>query len=297
MATRTRQSSKRGSRSASSLEAPAAARLTPSERAHERLMLRWMERTGFDTGALAKLHARRRREVAKEIETRRRSALAQAAAIDATSKARIRQFAAAKGLDIFTVPTFTLDKPIRISASPRSILKSAKIQPFDSFAKIRTKRTSSGTDRVSFIYRFINQSLEPVAIDAITLVSASGFLDMNVHGGLFYHWGTLDPTAQISIHVTSGDEVVHETHLLPGAVLAVNHPLAIGDGREARGCHDTFNLTALHHFVPPLATARIRISLLIEADCGSGFESDADFASGQLRVGCPLCVVRVHKGG
>jgi hypothetical protein len=200
----------------------------------------------------------------------------------------------AKKSGFFTVPSFTLDKPVRISARPRKILKMSRIKPFDSFAKIRVDRRQEGQDKLFFIFEWLNRSTNRVAIDAVTFLSASGFLELIVSGGVFLHWGFLTGSAQIALGPLSRS-IPHETQNLKGGLMAVNHPVVPGDGLESGASHNAFNLTALHHPVGAFQTVLIEISLTIDSDCGSSFQSKADFESGPLGVSCPLVVVWVHQ--
>ncbi len=275
--------------------APARARLSKSERAASKLVVDWMRKSGLDTKALAALQEERRLEIQRFVEKERAKATKHAA----TSHAAVRDHARAlqtlaKQGGFFTVPTFTLDKPVRISARRSTILKMSRIKPFDSFAKIRVFRIKEGKDELFFVFEWTNSSAAPVAIDALTFLSASGFLGMNVEGGLFSPVGLMSVSAQIALGRSERKNTVYETRGV-GHLIVQNLAFLPGDGHESHGCDGAFNLTALHHPVAPFQTVRIVVSLTVESECGSGFDSDADFESGPFGVGCPVVVVRVHQ--
>jgi hypothetical protein len=275
--------------------APAGTRLTGSERAAGKLLADWMRRSGLDIKALSALQNDRRLEIRRSVEAERAEASKQAAISHAiaTGQAKTLRALAPKS-GFFSVPSFTLDKPFRIRALPRGILRSSRIKPFDSFAKMRVDRRQEGQDKLFFHFRWSNQSTEPVAIDAVTLLSASGFLDLSVSSGVFLNFGFVTAIAQIALGPSVRDGVAHESRTL-GAVSTTNTPLIPFDGHEARAASGVFNLTALHHPVGPLQTVFITISVTIDSDCGSSFRLIADFDSGLLGVSCPLVVVRVHQ--
>jgi hypothetical protein len=274
---------------------PAGARPTRSERAAVKLVADWMRRSGLDTRALAALQDERRLEIERSVKEGRAEAVKQAATQFAAVRghAKALQALAKKG-GFFTVPSFTLDKPIRISADPRRILRQSRIKSFDSFAKMRVDRRQEGQDKLSFVFTFFNQTDAPVAIDAVTFLSASGFLDMTVGGGVVFNFGFLLAVAQIAVGPTESGSIPHEARTL-GALSPFNNPLFPFDGHESTGAHGAFNLTALHHPVGPRQSVFIVVSVTIDSDCGSSFRSLADFESGVLGVSCPLVVVRVHR--
>ena len=274
----------------------AHARFSKSERAASKLVADWMRKSGLDTKALAALEDERRLEIQRFVEEERAKTAKQAAISHAAvrNQARALQTLAKKG-EFFTVPSFTLNKPVRISATPGNILKMSRIKPFDSFAKIRVDRKQEGKDKLSFIFEWFNSSTTPAAIDAVTFLSASGFLELSVGGGVLYHWGFLTVSAQIALGPSLSGSIAYETKDLSGGLMAVNHPIVPGDGHEAGGCHGAFNLTALHHPVAPFQAVLIEVSLTVDSDCGSSFHSIADFESGFLGVSCPVVVVRVHQ--
>jgi hypothetical protein len=260
-----------------------------------------MRKSGLDTKALAALQAERRLEIQKFVAEERAKAVKLAAISHAVvrDQAKALQTLAKKG-EFFTVPSFTLNKPVRITANPRKILRMSRIKPFDSFAKIRVDRTENGQDKLSFIYEWRNSSITPVAIDAVTFLSESGFLELSVSGGVTFHFGFLTGTAQIALGPSSRKSITYETRSI-GALGAVNTPLYPGDGHDSGGFHNAFNLTALHHPVAPLQTVLIEVSMTIDSDCFETFKSTtnfrtkADFESGFLGVSCPVVVVRVHQ--
>ena len=175
-----------------------------------------------------------------------------------------------------------------------------RIKPFDSFAKIRVDRRQNGQDKLFLIFEWSNSSNPPVAIDAVTFLSESGFLELAVSGGFTFHFGFLTGTAQIALGPSSRQSITYETKSI-GALSAVNNPGLPGDGHAAGGFHHAFNLTALHHPVAPFQTVRIEISVTIDSDCFATFQSTtdfqtkADFESGFLGVSCPVVVVRVSQ--
>jgi len=253
------------------------------------------------TKALAALEEERRLEIQRFVEKERAKAVKQAA----ISHAAVRDHAKAlqtlaKKSGFFTVPSFTLNKPVRITASPRKILRMSRIKPFDSFAKMRVDRRQNGQDRLSFIYEWSNSSITPVAIDAVTFLSESGFVELAVSGGATFHFGFVTGTAQIALGPSSRKSITHETRNI-GTLHAVNNPLFPGDGHDSGGFSNAFNLTALHHPVAPFQTVLIEVSITIESDCFATFQSTtdfrtkADFESGILGVSCPVVVVRVHQ--
>jgi len=269
---------------------------TRSERAAKALIADWMRKSGLDTKALSALAKEREREIERIVEGEKANAtktakIAQAAVKERTSVLR----ALAKPGGFFGVPSFTLDKPVHISTTPRKILKSSRIKPFNSFAKFRSERTEEGNDTLTFHYEWVNKSDAPVAIDAITFVSGSGFFDMSVSGGFTFRTGFLSARAQLELSSRPGPKVVHEDKAFGRTLLALNMPMVPFDGHDAAGCHDAFNLTALRHPVAPARKVRIEVSLIVNSDCGNSFRSKVDFESGLLGVSCPLVVIRVHQ--
>ena len=272
------------------------------ERAADKLILDWLRKSGLDLKALAALQEQRRLKLRRFVEAERTKAVKLAAISHAAVKGQAKALQAlAKKSEFFTVPTFTLAKPVRISATPTKILRMTRIKPFDSFAKFRVDRRENGQDRVSFIFEFSNNRTTPVVIDAVTFLSATGFVDLAVSGGVTPHSGFVLGTAKIALRPSpSGQAITHETKTL-GVLSTFNLPFVPGDGHAAGGFSNAFNLAALHHPVGPLQTVLIEITVVIESECQATFQlttafrTKADFESGPLGASCPLVVVRVHQ--
>lgn len=261
----------------------------------EKVIAAWRRKTGLDVKALAKEDASRVRSV-KALALEQKSRLSKVAGLaraDVESHAKsVGASAATSGF--FGVPSFTLDKPVRITSRPFGVLKSKTIKPFKSFAKFRIDRDEEGTDTVKFVYEWPNPFGDTVHIDAVTSIAASGLLELQIDGGLSYHWGTMDASVEIAVGVKRGNLRVHEQQFLRGAILAYNQPLVIGDGHESGGIHGEMQLTALGQPIEVRKTAQIEVRIKVISECGSGFRARADFESGLLGMSCPLVVIRVH---
>lgn len=274
---------------------PAQSRVLRGERAADKVLTGLMKKAGLETGALTKLKAQRERDF-KAVAAEQRSKASKIAALStgiAAAQATVMHAAARNG-GFFTVPSVTLDTPVRITSRPFGILKSKTIKPFKSFAKFRTDREVEGQDTVTFFFEWQNKSRSIVQVDAVTFIAATGFMELAIDGGVLFHWGTMSSSVQIATGIKRDDIFVRESQSLRGDLLASNTPIIPFDGHESSVAFGEFNLTAMGQRVEPRETMRVEVSVVIESECGSGFRSQADFQSGALGVSCPLVVLRIH---
>jgi hypothetical protein len=272
----------------------AQAKLRKSRAAADKLMLRWMTRSGVDVDKLRAAHEARDVELDRLVETHKRDALRQAAKLrnklHPGVAGQVKALSEVTGRrDFFPNPTFTLDTPFLIWSHPLLDLES-QAAPFDSWAKFRHRSSQyQGTQKVSFYFYWANPFSDFAVIDATTFVSASGHLKSHAPWG-WVNTSWIDAYARFGLWFGSPREIdpVDYADCWLGSTGAFGSTFTGGDTNSI-GISAAFQLSRTKFAVPPNAVVvfETALALIYENDEG---DIDADFESGDFRVACPLVV-------
>jgi hypothetical protein len=192
--------------------------------------------------------------------------------------------------DFFPFPTFTLDDPVEIRSFPDIPLSDYLGAPYTSFAKFNFSSSGSGDQKVGFFFFWQNPSKGYALINAATFMSATGHLKS--HGdwtfgangsyvyayALFnvwfgYRWSDISSS-------TSANTLLGQTAAL-GTML--------GSDTEGTTISAGANLDMTFVVVPPGSVVVFEVGLWLNYDNDSG-TIDADFASGDFQITCPVVV-------
>jgi hypothetical protein len=153
-------------------------------RAGEKLFSEFFRKAGLDEKKLAELQKQHNTELRRILDKYKAEAVKHASSVKDTIHSSIKSQSEALKLlaadnSFFPFPSFSLEKPLLILATPHSnIIWDSNIAPFDSWAKIRVDSTeSSGSQKVSFDFLWNNPSNFFAVINANTFMSASGLLE------------------------------------------------------------------------------------------------------------------------
>jgi hypothetical protein len=274
-------------------------RTSKRDYAAKALVEKWMKQTGFDTRALAALQRQQRVEADRELakqrakDAKRPSRRSNLAHVAVAHQARtFQQFAAKRGF--FPFPSVTLSRPDLILAEPDvKILVDSRIARFDSSAKILVDTKRSGVDKLSFIYPWQSDNPNPVVIDAVTFLSASGHLHLRQSGVLTSSIGVMRVTSQIeALSLDPSPTSLQKEVRGLGGVAAVSKPFWF-DGNHDETLSAALNLSVTHCIVPGLARVLFVVSVSVDCDFDPG-RAVADLASGNFGIRCPLVVVSVR---
>ena len=192
----------------------------------------------------------------------------------------------------FPHPSFTLDTPFLIRATPFMRLSSSASAPFASWAKFMLETSKEhGTQKMSFYFQWPNPFSDYAVINASTFLSATGYLTSNANWlplvnnstwvqawawfGLWFGVSdNLDPTGYVT-------EFLGQT----GAYAQWMTGPATGTKSISTGA----NLSRTMFAVPPGNVVVFEVALAINYEHHQG-NLEADFQSGDFRIACPLVV-------
>jgi hypothetical protein len=278
-------------------------KLLTAQRAGATLYDEFFRQAGLNTrkfGALRKQHGA---ELARIVEQEKAESIKRASRAKDTVHSSIKNQTQAlqalvAGNGFFPFPSFSLDKPFLIWATPHSnILSDSNIEPFNSWAKIRVRKSGSdGREKVSFYFLWSNPSNFYAVISAATFMSATGHLNATSYGGL----SGIDPTSRYSQLGCSANFALWSWWQQPPTATPYdNHPFAslwassgfLDDSKNA-SISDAASLNKSLFLVPPGSAVVLEVMFQVGYSINHG-RVDADFESGDFKIACPVVVVSV----
>jgi hypothetical protein len=272
---------------------PEGAKLQRNRRAAETMMSRWMRDSGLDLEKLQAAHEQ------SDAELQRLAATHKTETLRLVARRKNKPGIAGQGkvlgdltgkTDFFPNPTFSLDTPFLIWATPSLSLDSSAA-PFDSWAKFRLLTSQpSGTQKVSFYFYWVNPSSDYAVISAATSLSATGYLRAHAPWGLWVNTSMVGTSAWfglwfgVSNDLNSADYV---TVALGGA--EAYGSLYTGADVESTTISTGTSLSRTMFAVPPRGVVVFEVALAIDYDNDDG-NIEADFESGDFQIACPVVV-------
>lgn len=192
--------------------------------------------------------------------------------------------------DFFPYPTFTLDTPFLIWTIPLADVADSAAVPFGSWAKFDFKTSNSLTQKVGFYFYWPNPYQDYAVINAATFMSASGHLRAHAPWGLGVNTSEVYADALFNLWfgwptgVTSSN---YDAAYL-GAIGAMSQTF-FGPDVEATSISSGVSLSTTMFAVPPNDVVVFEVALALECYNDSG-NIDADFASGDFQIACPVVV-------
>ena len=197
---------------------------------------------------------------------------------------------ASKG-DVFPNPSYSLDKPFLIWTTPLIPLVDSAVVPFGSWAKFDFKTDAySGTQKVGFYFYWANPYGDYAVINAATFLSATGY--MRAHAPwLWANVSQVDAYAQFGLWFGWPKDVASTSYATePLGKVAASGALGTGPGVDSCSISAGVSLSKTLFAVPPGNDVVFEVVLSLEYYNDSG-NIDADFASGDFKIACPVVVL------
>jgi hypothetical protein len=271
------------------------ATLQKSRQASDKMVSGFLKEAGLDLKKFQALQEQRSVELERMVAQHKADALRLAkqrkdtihSSIAAQSKA-LGDLAAQS--DFFPYPTFTLDTPFLIWTIPLADIADSAAVPFGSWAKFDFKTSDSLTQKVGFYFYWANPYTDYAVINAATFMSASGHLrahapwTVGVNTSEVYAWALLNLWFGWPTGVTSSN---YDAAYV-GAIGAMSQTF-LGPDVEATSISSGVSLSTTMFAVPPNDVVVFEVALELDCENDSG-NIDADFASGDFQIACPVVV-------
>jgi len=270
---------------------PKSPKLDKSRKAAESAISNWMTASGLDLNRLQTMHEQRDAELLRLAAAHKKEALRLAAQqkklkISTQSDA----LAALAGNGFFPNPTFTLDTPFLIWTTPLMAIESSAA-PFNSWAKFKylTSQTS-GTQKVSFYFYWLNQFTDYAVINATTYLSASGYLRAHAPWGLSVNTSEVDTWAGLGLWFGTFGDLNYEDYVADFfGITGAYGSFFTGGDVESKTVSFGSTLSRTMFAVPPGNLVIFEVAVGVDYDNESG-NIEADFQSGSFQIACPLVI-------
>ena len=260
-----------------------------ADRTTERLATRWLRSSGLDIKAMFAVAEQRRLEWERGLPKREAEASrrwAQRIKVTRAQVAAQAQSLQAAADDFLPSGSFNIEAPVSIIASDPRILKSSRIAPFSSSAKVRVDRAAGTVDKVSFVYLLRNQSSSALFFDFHAPLSASGRVSLRQKGHFSGGFGLVELSA--AIEVLPSPITLDPQRLLLVSSATGGPPFWWVDRTEEKTFSDGTLLSATV-LVEGRAIAIILVSLIVNSDFDGHLV--ADMNTGDFDVRGPVVVV------
>jgi hypothetical protein len=271
------------------------AALQKTRQASDKMVSGFLKEAGLDLKQFQALQEKRGAELERMVAQHKKDALLLAAQRKDTLYSSIAAQTKALGDlasrgDFFPYPTFTLDKPFLIWSIPLAEIADSAAVPFGSWAKFDFKSSGSGDQKVGFYFFWSNPYQDYAVINAATFMAATGHLRSHAP------WGLGTNTSEVSAYAVlnlwfgwpSGVTSAYGDAWFLGRSGALSATF-IGPDTEGLSISQGVSLNTTMFAVPPNTVVVFEVALLLEYDNDSG-NIDADFASGDFQIACPVVV-------
>jgi hypothetical protein len=271
------------------------ATLQKSRKVSDKMVSGLLKEAGLDLRKFQALQEQRSLELERMVAKHKTEALRFArqrkGALHSSVAAQINALGklAARG-DFFPYPTFTLDTPFLIWSIPLADIADSAAVPFGSWAKFDFKSSQSGTQKVGFYFYWPNPYGDYAVINAATFMSATGHLRSHAPWGLGKNTSEVMATALFNLWFGWPTGVTSSTYASAwlGRSGALSTAL-IGPDVEGTSISSGVSLDTTMFAVPPGDVVVFEVALELDYDNDSG-NIDADFASGDFNIACPVVV-------
>jgi hypothetical protein len=270
------------------------ATLQKGRQASEKMLTGFLKQAGLDLKQLQALQEKRGAELERMVAKHKAEALKVASKHKGTLYSSTAQSKALAGLvsltDFFPYPTFTLDTPFLIWSIPLIDIADSAAIPFGSWAKFDFKTSQSVTQKVGFYFFWTNPYTDYAVINAATSLSATGHLRSHAPWGFGVNTSLVEADALLNLWI--GWPTDWRSGTYGAAYLGTSGAFSstlIGPDTEATSISSGVSLSATMFPVPPGATVVFEVALSLYCQNDSG-NIDADFASGDFKIECPVVV-------
>jgi hypothetical protein len=271
------------------------ATLQKGHRASEKMMTGFLKEAGLDLKKFQVMQEQRNAELERMVAKHKSEALRLASkrkdtlysSIAAQSKALADS---ASGVDLFPYPTFTLDTPFLIWTIPLADIADSAAVPFGSWAKFDFKTSQTVNQKVGFYFYWANPYTDYAVINAATFMSATGHLRSHAPWGLGTNTSLVEADALLNLWFGWPSGVISSTYASAnlGGSTALSTTF-IGPDTEGTSISSGVSLSTTMFAVPPDDVVVFEVALLLDCENDSG-NIDADFASGDFQITCPVVV-------
>ncbi len=271
------------------------ATLQKSRQASDKMVSGFLKQAGLDLKKFQALQEQRSAELERMVAQHKADALKLASQRKGTRFSSIAAQSKALGdlgarSDFFPYPTFTLDTPFLIWTIPLADIADSAAVPFGSWAKFDFKSSQSGTQKVGFYFYWPNPYGDYAVINAATFMSATGHLRSHAPWGFGKNTSEVMATALFNLWFGWPTGVTSSTYACEflGRSGALSTML-IGPDVEGTSISEGVSLSTTMFAVPPNDVVVFEVALELDYDNDSG-NIDADFASGDFQIACPVVV-------
>jgi hypothetical protein len=268
-------------------------RLERNRRRSEEMASALLTRAGFDMDKFQALQEQRNAELERVVTKHKTEALRRASRQKGPLHASIaEQSEALRDLvvqgDVFPYPAFTLDTPFLIWSTPLLPLESAAV-PFGSWAKFRvTTSEPRAWPKVSFYFYWASPFSDYAVINAATFMSATGHLRSHAPWTIGVNTSWVEVFALFSLSFGVSRTLSFQESEFLGRTGAFGSTFTGGDV-SATAISAGVNLSHTMFAVPPGKVVVFEVGLDVNYENNDG-NIDADFASGDFAIACPVVV-------
>jgi len=271
------------------------AALKKNSQASDKMVSAFLKEAGLDLKKFQALQEQRGAELERMVAQHKADALKLASQRKGTRFSSIAAQSKALGdlaarSDFFPNPTFTLDTPFLIWTIPLADVADSAEVPFGSWAKFDFKTSDSLVQKLGFYFYWANPYGDYAVINAATFMSASGHLRAHAPWGLGVNTSEVDAYALFNLWFGWPTGVTSSNYdaAYIGAIGAMSQTF-LGPDVEATSVSSGASLSTTMFAVPPNDVVVFEVALALFCDNESG-NIDADFASGDFQVACPVVV-------
>ena len=269
--------------------------LQKSRQASDKMVSGFLKQAGLDLKKFQALQEQRSVELERMVAQHKADALKFASqrkgtrfsSIVAQSKA-LGDLGARRGF--FPHPTFTLDTPLLIWTIPPAGIPDSAAVPFGSWAKFDFKTSQTLYQKVGFYFFWANPYTDYAVINAATFMSATGHLRAHAPWTIGVNTSAVYASALFNLWFGWPTDVTSSNgdSAYLGGIGAFSQTF-IGPDVEATSISSGVSLSTTMFAVPPGTVVVFEVALLLDCENDSG-NIDADFASGDFQIACPVVV-------
>ena len=270
--------------------------LQKTRRASEKMLSGFLREAGLDLKKFQALQEQRSAELERVVARQKTDALRRASRQkDTLHSSIVAQSTALRDLasrgDFFPNPSFSLDTPFSIWTTPLQPLADSAAVPFGSWAKFDFKTSAyQGTQKVGFYFYWANPLSDYAVINATTFMSATGHLRTHAPWGLGVNHSWVEVKARFGLWFGWPNDVA-STSYATASLRSIGSYSNTGTGPsiDAISVSAGVTLSKTMFAVPPGNAVVFEVALAVDYENDKG-NIDADFASGDFRIACPVVV-------
>ena len=271
------------------------ATLQKGRQASDKMLAGFLKNAGLDLKELQASQEKRGAHLARMVAEHKADALKLSAkrkgTLSSSVAAQSKALAKLASLgDFFPYPTFTLDTPFLIWSIPLIEIADSAAIPFGSWAKFDFKASQTVDQKVGFYFYWRNPYSDYAVINVATSLTTTGYLRSHAPWGLGANAGLVEAYALFNLWFGWPTDVVSSTYAAEylGASGALSS-LFIGPDTQATSISTGVSLSTTMFAVPPGDVVVFEVALSLDCNIDGG-SIEADFASGNFKIECPVVV-------